>query len=66
LWQLTVQEVVAPGQSREVSRSIALAVAARAVQDGLAGQHRAEELERLVDAKMWLPKYLPMKRKRES
>jgi hypothetical protein len=28
------------------------------------GQHRAEELERLVDAKMWLPKDLPMKRKR--
>jgi len=51
-------------ESRQVSRSIALAVAARAVQDGLAGPHRAEELERLVDAKMWLPKYLPMKRKR--
>jgi malate dehydrogenase (oxaloacetate-decarboxylating) len=50
-------------ESRRVSRSIALAVAARAVQDGLAGPHRAEELDRLVDAKMWLPRYLPMKRK---
>jgi malate dehydrogenase (oxaloacetate-decarboxylating) len=51
-------------ESRQVSRSIALAVATRAVQDGLAGQHLAEELEQLVDAKMWLPRYLPMKRKR--
>jgi malate dehydrogenase (oxaloacetate-decarboxylating) len=48
------------GESRQVSRAIALAVAASAGNDGLAPARNAEELERLVDAKMWQPRYLPI------
>jgi malate dehydrogenase (oxaloacetate-decarboxylating) len=51
-------------ESRRVSRAIALAVAAAARRDGLADHHENTENERLVDAKMWEPRYLPMKRKR--
>jgi malate dehydrogenase (oxaloacetate-decarboxylating) len=51
-------------ESRQVARTIALAVAAAAQHDGLADPCRPEELERLVDAKMWQPRYLPMRPKR--
>ncbi len=51
-------------ESRRVSRAIALAVAAAAQRDGLAVPCRSEELERLVDAKIWQPRYLPMRPKR--
>jgi malate dehydrogenase (oxaloacetate-decarboxylating) len=47
-------------ESRRVSRAIALAVAAAAQKDGLATPRAAEELERLVDAKIWQPRYLPI------
>ena len=50
-------------ESRRVSRAIALAVAAAAQRDGFAAACPAEELERLVDAKIWEPRYLPMKLK---
>ena len=50
-------------ESRTVSRAIALAVAAAAQHEGFAAPCAAEELERLVDAKMWAPRYLPMKLK---
>jgi len=50
--------------SRRVARSIALAVAAAAQRDGLAEPAEPQELESLVDAKMWLPRYRPMKRMR--
>ena len=50
-------------ESRRVSRVIALAVAAAAQCDGLAAPCRPEELERLVDAKIWQPHYLPMRPK---
>jgi malate dehydrogenase (oxaloacetate-decarboxylating) len=50
-------------ESRRLSRTIALAVAAAAQRDGLAEPCTPEELERLVDAKMWQPRYLPMRRK---
>jgi malate dehydrogenase (oxaloacetate-decarboxylating) len=48
-------------ESRQVSRAIALAVATAAQRDGLATPRGAEELERLVDAKIWHPRYLPMR-----
>jgi malate dehydrogenase (oxaloacetate-decarboxylating) len=51
-------------ESRRVSRAIALAVADAAGREGLAEVRSAEETERLVDAKMWEPRYLPMRRKR--
>lgn len=51
-------------ESRQVSRTIALAVAAQAQRDGLAPPCSAEELERLVDAKVWHPRYLPLRPKR--
>jgi malate dehydrogenase (oxaloacetate-decarboxylating) len=51
-------------ESRRVSRAIALAVAGAAQRDGLAAPCRPEELERLVDAKIWQPRYLPMRPKR--
>jgi malate dehydrogenase (oxaloacetate-decarboxylating) len=47
-------------ESRRVSRTIALAVATAAQNDGLATPRGAEDLERLVDAKIWQPRYLPM------
>jgi len=50
-------------ESRSVSRAIALAVAAAAQRDGLAAANQHSELERLVDAKMWQPRYLPMRLK---
>ena len=50
-------------ETRRVSRSIALAVAAAAQREGLADPCRPEELERLVDAKIWQPCYRPMRPK---
>ena len=51
--------------SRRVARAIALAVAATAQHEGLAQSSTAEDLEQLVDAKMWQPRYLPMRPKRD-
>jgi malate dehydrogenase (oxaloacetate-decarboxylating) len=48
-------------ESRRVSRAIALAVAAAAHREGLADRSQAEDIERLVDARMWQPRYLPMR-----
>jgi malate dehydrogenase (oxaloacetate-decarboxylating) len=53
-------------ESRRVSRAIALAVASVAHRDGLASGGGPEELERLVDAKVWHPRYLPMTLKRST
>ena len=50
-------------ESRQVSRTIALAVAAAARREGLAESDRADDLERLVDEKMWRPEYRPMRRR---
>ncbi len=47
-------------ESRQVSRAIALAVAAAAGREGLVRSRRTEELERLVNARMWQPRYLPI------
>jgi malate dehydrogenase (oxaloacetate-decarboxylating) len=52
-------------ESRRVSRTIALAVAAAAQRDGLAAPCPPVELERKVDAKIWQPRYLPLKPKRD-
>jgi malate dehydrogenase (oxaloacetate-decarboxylating) len=48
---------------RRVSRRIALAVAAEAQRQGVAESTSAEGLERLVDAKMWTPHYVRLKRR---
>lgn len=53
-------------ESRQVSRTIALAVAAAAQRDGLAPPCSAEELERLIDAKVWYPRYLPLRAKGDA
>jgi len=42
---------------REVSRRIALAVGTTVQREGLADPTSPEELERRVDARMWLPRY---------
>jgi malate dehydrogenase (oxaloacetate-decarboxylating) len=51
-------------ESRQVARTIALAVADAARRDGLAEAAQSDDLERLVDDKMWVPEYRPMRRKR--
>ncbi len=51
---------------RDVSRHIALAVAAQAQRQGLAAMTSPQELERRVDAKCWSPHYRKIKRKREG
>jgi malate dehydrogenase (oxaloacetate-decarboxylating) len=51
-------------ESRRVARAIALAVAAAAQREGPAEHTRPEDLERLIDAKVWEPRYLPMRPKR--
>jgi malate dehydrogenase (oxaloacetate-decarboxylating) len=48
---------------REVSRRVALAVAAEAQRAGLAEETTAEELSRRVAAKMWTPRYVPYVRR---
>ena len=48
-------------ESRQVSRAIALAVAAAAGREGLVASRKMEELERLVDARIWQPRYLPIR-----
>ena len=53
-------------ESRRVSRAIALAVAAAALGDGLAAHSDAQKLERLVDAKIWHPRYLPITLRTQS
>ncbi len=50
-------------ESRRVSRAIALAVAVVAQRDGLAAACEPAELQRLVDAKTWQPRYAPMRLK---
>jgi malate dehydrogenase (oxaloacetate-decarboxylating) len=52
-------------ESRRVAREIARAVAAAALADGLAEPSPSAPIERLVDAKMWQPRYLPMRRSDE-
>jgi len=53
-------------ESRRVARSIALAVAAAAIRDGIAKPQSPSELEACVDATMWRPRYLPMKPTRNA
>ena len=50
-------------ESRQVARTIALAVADAAQRDGLAESAQSDALERLVDDKIWIPEYRPMRRK---
>jgi malate dehydrogenase (oxaloacetate-decarboxylating) len=49
--------------SRRVARTIAIAVAEAARREGLADPSAAGDLESLVDAKIWQPRYLRMRRK---
>jgi malate dehydrogenase (oxaloacetate-decarboxylating) len=48
---------------RSVSRRIALAVAAEARRAGVTSRAGGDNLERLVDARMWMPLYPRLKRK---
>jgi malate dehydrogenase (oxaloacetate-decarboxylating) len=64
LAEATSDELVEAGQIypdiddvREVSRSVAIAVANQAVTDGVADP--VEDLESTIDAEMWFPDYLP-------
>ncbi|MFZ0429066.1 MAG: NAD-dependent malic enzyme [Acidobacteriota bacterium] len=52
-------------QIRDVSRRIAIAVALQAVTEGVAPDMRSDEVEGAVDANMWIPEYLPLRRPRE-
>ena len=53
-------------ESRQVSRAIALAVATAAQDDGLASPCEPNDLERLVDARIWQPRYLPIRLRKKS
>jgi malate dehydrogenase (oxaloacetate-decarboxylating) len=50
-------------QVRQISRYVALAVAAEAQRAGLAEPTTPDELARRVDALIWVPRYLPLRRK---
>jgi malate dehydrogenase (oxaloacetate-decarboxylating) len=50
-------------ESRPVARAIAVAVAGVARRDGLADSALSDDPGRLVDDKMWVPEYRPMRRK---
>jgi malate dehydrogenase (oxaloacetate-decarboxylating) len=47
---------------REVALNVAIAVAQQAHKEGLAANVRAEDIEALIHAKMWTPRYLPYRR----
>lgn len=49
---------------RRVSRRVALAVALEAQRAGLAPEKSPEEIEACIEKKMWMPHYVPYKRKR--
>ena len=49
-------------RSREISRAIALDVAQMAIAEGLAGIDAYADIERLTDAYVWEPVYLPYER----
>ena len=53
-------------QSRQLSLSIAHAVARQAVQDGQAQVSGEESLNRELQANIWEPVYVPYKRKKTS
>ncbi len=49
---------------REVSRQVALAVAREAIRAGLADPIPEDELEARIEAKMWIPHYVPYRLKK--
>jgi len=51
-------------EARRVARTIAIAVAEAARREGLA--EADGEIESLVDAKVWQPRYLRLRRRREE
>jgi malate dehydrogenase (oxaloacetate-decarboxylating) len=51
--------------SRRVARTIAIAVAGAARREGLADSSATGDIETLVDAKVWQPRYLTMRRRRD-
>jgi malate dehydrogenase (oxaloacetate-decarboxylating) len=51
--------------SRPVARTIAIAVAEAARRDGLADPSATGDIEAMVDAKVWHPRYLTMRPKRD-
>ena len=51
---------------RAVTRSIAMGVAHEAVETGLAGISADEDIEALIDAAMWWPRYVPYEPARAS
>ena len=50
---------------RQVARHIALAVARQAVGQGVADPATDQELEQLVDNRIWNPEYLPLSQSAE-
>ncbi|MCL1594478.1 MAG: NAD-dependent malic enzyme [Actinomycetia bacterium] len=65
LSSMTSADLVGQGQLypdiddvREVSRVVAIAVAKRAIKEGVADP--VDDLESVIDAEMWFPEYLPM------
>ncbi len=66
LSRLTDQRLVDKGQLypnindvRSVSRAVAIAVAKRAVKDGVADP--ADDIEAIIDEEMWYPEYVPVR-----
>lgn len=52
-------------QIRAVAKRIALAVAAQALEQGIATRIPAMDLEQAIDSRMWTPRYLPMRQATE-
>jgi len=49
---------------RDVSRAVAIAVASRAIKEGVADP--VDDVEAAVDAEMWFPEYIPMRASDET
>jgi malate dehydrogenase (oxaloacetate-decarboxylating) len=47
---------------RSISAQVAVAVGLQGQQEGVAPSTTTEELERSVNSRMWLPRYLPLER----
>jgi len=56
----------AVSEIRQVSRTVALAVATEAVASGCAEEASSEELERRLDLEMWWPRYMEFRRARDG
>jgi malate dehydrogenase (oxaloacetate-decarboxylating) len=53
-------------QLRSASKRVAMAVILQALEDGVAAETPPEDLEAFVEARMWRPEYLPVRKRTED